>query len=208
MVGEAQDDRAAKEGDLMTTAASPHIPALGPDADGAVSRVDERVTPMAPTEATVIGNLRKQGFVDVGDGELARYSRPLRFTPAVGSILVAIGAVARSPVWLTVMSLVALSGVLFPNGMVLDGVYNIGVRRLFAAPRLPSTPAPRRFSYLLSATLLAGSAMSFYMGLDVLGFLLAGLVVVGGAILALTLWCTGSWIYRMVRALRSGTRLP
>lgn len=192
----------------MTTADASHMPVLESDSRRrAVTGTDERVATMTPTEATLIGNLRKQGFRAVGDDELTRYALPLRFTPAVGSALVAIGAAVRSPVWLAAMSLVALTGVLFPNGMALDVVYNIGVRRMLGAPRLPSTPAPRRFSYLLSATLLAGSAMAFYVGLDMLGFLLAGLVVVGGTILALTLWCTGSWIYKMGLGLASVIRL-
>jgi hypothetical protein len=34
--------------------------------------------------------------------------------------------------------------------------------------------------------------------LTVLGFILGGMVVVGGTILTTTLWCLGSWYYRMI----------
>jgi hypothetical protein len=95
------------------------------------------------------------------------------------------------------MSLVALSGALFPKGMVLDLVYNLGVRHLFGAPPLPPTPKPRRFSYIISTVFLAGSAASFFFGLPVLGFIIGGAVVVGSTILTTTLWCLGSWWYRL-----------
>jgi hypothetical protein len=111
--------------------------------------------------------------------------------------LIVIGLVLQSPIWIGMMALVTLSGALLPTGMLIDVVYNLGVRHLFHAPPLPPTPKPRQFSYLLSTTLLASSALSFYYGLSVLGFLLGGTVVVGGTILTATLWCLGSWLHRL-----------
>lgn len=143
-------------------------------------------------------NLNKQGFGMLDEETKSRVALPLRFTPAVGTALIVIGLVLQSPIWLGSMALVAFNGALLPNGMIIDLVYNFGVRHLFRAPPLPSTPKPRQFSYLLSTVLLAGSAMSFYYGLSVWGFILGGLVVAGGTILTTTLWCLGSWWYRMV----------
>ena len=143
-------------------------------------------------------NLNRQGFGKLDEETKSRVALPLRFTPAVGTALIVIGLVLQSPIWLGAMALVAFSGALLPSGMIIDLVYNLGVRHLFRAPPLPSTPKPRQFSYLLSAVLLAGSALSFYYGISVLGFILGGLVVAGGAILTTTLWCLGSWWYRMI----------
>ncbi len=153
---------------------------------------------MARLNAFTKNNLNKQGFGKLDDEAKSRYALPLRFTPGVGTTLIVIGLVLQSPIWLGAMALVALSGALFPNGMLIDLVYNLGVRHLFRAPPLPSTPKPRRFSYLLSTVFLAGSALSFYYGLSVLGFILGGMVVVGGTILTTTLWCLGSWWYRLI----------
>jgi hypothetical protein len=153
---------------------------------------------MARLNAFTKNNLNKQGFGKLDDEAKARYALPLRFTPAVGTILIVIGLALQSPIWLGGMALVALSGALFPNGMLIDLLYNLAVRHVFHAPALPSTPTPRRFSYLLSTTFLAGSALSFYYGLSVLGFILGGMVVVGGTILTTTLWCLGSWWYRLI----------
>ena len=143
-------------------------------------------------------NLNKQGFEKLDEEAKSRYALPLRFTPAVGITLIVIGLALQSPIWLGSMALVALSGALLPNGMLIDLVYNLGVRHLFRAPPLPPTPKPRQFSYLLSTVFLAGSALSFYYGLSVLGFILGGMVVIGGAILTTTLWCLGSWYYRLI----------
>lgn len=154
-----------------------------------------------------MANLDMQGFTGLDPGEKRRDALPLRFTPVVGTALVLVGLVVQSPQWLAGMALVALSGALLPNGMVIDLVYNLGVRHLFGAPRLPSTPAPRRFSYLISTILLAGSALGFFVGEPVLGLILGGLVVVGGALLSSTLWCLGSWIYWTLRSFLSAAWL-
>jgi hypothetical protein len=158
----------------------------------------KRILKMAKFSAFTKNNLNKQGFGKLDDEAKSRYALPLRFTPGVGTILIVIGLALQSPIWLGSMALVTLTGALFPSGMLIDLVYNLGVRHLFHAPPLPSTPKPRQFSYILSTVLLAGSALSFYYGLSVLGFVLGGMVVIGGTILTTTLWCLGSWYYRLI----------
>jgi len=153
---------------------------------------------MAGVSAFTNANLDGQGFGNLDDEAKFRYALPLRFTPAVGTILVVIGLAVRSPIWLGSLALVALSGALFPSGMIVDVIYNLGVRHLFRAPTLPPTPKPRQFSYLASTTLLTGSALSFHYGVSMLGFILGGMVAIGGAILTSTLWCLGSWAYGMI----------
>jgi hypothetical protein len=150
---------------------------------------------MAGLSRVASENLDKQGFCDLGQEDKSRYARPLRFTPAVATALVVIGLILQSPLLLAFMALVALSGVLFPRGMLIDLVYNLGIRHLFGSPRLPPTPTPRRFSYGISTLWLAASAASFHFGLPLVGFLVGIPVAVGGAVLATTLWCLGSWFF-------------
>lgn len=140
-------------------------------------------------------NLIKQGFGTLDDDAKARFAWPLRFTPAVATALILIGLALQSPVWLGAMSFVAFTGAAFPKGMLLDLVYNLGARHLLRASPLPATPKPRRFSYLFSSLLLAGSAVSFHYGLTAPGLILGGIVVIGGSILTVSLWCLGSWLY-------------
>ncbi len=153
---------------------------------------------MAKLRAFTTTNLNEQGFGALDAAAQAHYAWPLRFTPGVGTTLVVIGLARRAPLWLGATALVALSGALLPNGMPIDLVYNLGVRRVFRAPPLPPTPKPRQFSYLLSTGFLAGSALSFHYKRPALGFLLGGMVVIGGTILTTTLWCLGSWWYRLI----------
>ncbi len=158
----------------------------------------ERTMKMARLSAFAEINLNKQGFEKLDKDTKARIAWPLRFTPAVGTTLIVIGLILQSPIWLGSLALVALSGALLPDAMIIDLIYNFGVRHLVHAPALPSTPRPRQFSYLLSSVLLSGSAVSFHYGLPVIGLVLGALVVAGGTILATTLWCLGSWCYRMI----------
>jgi hypothetical protein len=151
-------------------------------------------------------NLDKQGFVHLDNEAKSCYAWPLRFTPGVGTVLIVVGLTLQSPAFLGIGAIVPLSGALFPRGMVLDLVYNLGVRHLFHGPALPPTPKPRRFSYLLSTVLLVGSAISFSSGLPAWGIILGGAVAVGGTILTTTHWCLGSWIYRLVLRLSAPKR--
>lgn len=150
-------------------------------------------------------NLDKQGFKNLDDQAKSRYALPLRFTPGLSTALVLIGLILQSPIWLGSMALVALSGALMPKGMIIDLIYNFGVRHLFDAPPLPPTPKPRQFSYMLSFILLTGSALSFFFSLPLLGFILGLSVVLGGAMLTTTLWCLGSWYYRLFFGHRAAT---
>lgn len=153
---------------------------------------------MARVSAFAKNNLNKQGFGKLDEEAKTRYMLALRFTPGVATVLIVIGLALQSPIWLGSMALVALSGALFPSGMLIDLVYNLGIRHLFGAPPLPPTPKPRQFSYLLSTVWLVSSALSFYYGLPMLGLILGGTVVIGAATLATTLWCLGSWWYRLI----------
>jgi len=153
-------------------------------------------------QAVTLRNLDKQGFEGLDNAAKSRQAWPLRFTPAVGVTLIVVGLALQSPWWLAGMALVALSGALLPGGMLIDTLYNIGVRHLFRAPPLPPTPRPRQFSYLISTVLLSASAVLFYAGFPVLGSVAGGLVAVAGAVLATTHWCLGSFCYRLIFRVR------
>jgi hypothetical protein len=158
----------------------------------------ERILKMARLSTFTKTNLNEQGFGKLNDEMKSHYALPLRFTPGVGTTLVVVGLALQSPMWLGSMALVALSGALFPRGMLIDLVYNLAVRHIFRLPPLPPTPKPRQFSYLISTVFLAASAVSFSYGRSVVGFILGGMVVIGGTILTTTLWCLGSWFYRLI----------
>jgi hypothetical protein len=69
---------------------------------------------MARLSAFTKANLNKQGFGSLDEAAKSRYALPLRFTPAVATILIAVGLVLQSPIWLGSIAIVALSGVCYP----------------------------------------------------------------------------------------------
>ncbi len=153
---------------------------------------------MTSISATLKHNLNEQGFDNFDDTAKCGLVWPLRFTPAVSIGLIIIGLIWQSPLYMGVLALIGLSGALLPHGMLIDLIYNFGVRHLFYAPSLPPTPKPRQFSYLISTLFLTGSALSFYYNLPVLGIVLAGLVCIAGTVLITTHWCLGSWFYKLI----------
>ena len=68
---------------------------------------------MGTVNAFTDNNLNGQGFECLDEEAKSRYALPLRFTPAVGTILIVIGLVRQSPIWLGSLALVTLSGALF-----------------------------------------------------------------------------------------------
>lgn len=142
-------------------------------------------------------NLTEQGFGGLDESARSDCVLTLRFTPAISVTLIAIGLGLQSPTFLAAIAIVALGGALFPRAMLFDLFYNSVVRRLFDSPALPPTPRPRQFSYLISTVLLSSSAISFHHGYPVLGFLFGGTVFVAGAVLAVSLFCFGSWLYHL-----------
>ena len=125
------------------------LPLLGVDADfGPFHQLkpnSERTLKMARLSALTETNLNNQGFGKLDKDTKSRFALPLRFTPAVGTTLIVIGLIFQSPMWLGSMALVALSGALLPGAMIIDLVYNFGVRHLFRAPPPPSTPSRDSF---------------------------------------------------------------
>ncbi|MDP2342715.1 MAG: DUF4395 domain-containing protein [Deltaproteobacteria bacterium] len=142
-------------------------------------------------------NLTEQGFGGLNDSAKSDCVLTLRFTPAISVVLIAVGLGIQSPLLLAAIAIVALGGALFPRAMLFDLFYNSVVRRLFDSPALPPTPRPRQFSYLISTALLSSSALSFHYGYPVLGFLFGGTVCVAAAVLTISLFCFGSWLYRV-----------
>lgn len=150
------------------------------------------------TSAFTLRKLDEQGFGGLGHAAESGYAWPLRFAPAFCITLIAVGLALQAPVLLAFVALLGLCGALFPTGMPVDLLYNFGVRHLFRAPPLPPTPKPRRFSYLISAVSLTGSAVCFATGHPVVGTVLGGAVFIAGAVLTTALWCFGSFLYRRI----------
>ncbi len=153
---------------------------------------------MAQISAFTRSCLNMQGYAQLDDETKSRYTLALRFSPAVCTALIIIGVVLQSPIWLGVMTVVAIIGAILPRGHPVDLIYNFGVRYLFGAPPLPPNPKPRRFACVVTTLLLIGSVLSFLYGLPVLAFVLGGSLSVVLLINTLTNWCLAGWMYGLI----------
>ncbi|MFQ5861074.1 MAG: DUF4395 family protein [Dehalococcoidia bacterium] len=143
--------------------------------------------------------LNLQGFSALTDADKRAYELPLRFTPAVCSALVIVGTMLHWPVWQFALAGVAILGTLFARGLLIDAVYNYGVRHLFKANMLPGNPRPRRFACFVSALMLTGSGLGFLFDVPLVGLVVGGALAVVLVVNTLANWCLGAWMYRLLR---------
>lgn len=116
-------------------------------------------------------------------------------------LIVLAGAAAlllRSPWPLTVLLLLLLPGVLF--GQRWSPIAHLG-RALFRGRLEGAEREDRRlmrFNNVIAVSLLAGAHAAFYLGVPVLGWVLAAMVVTAAAV-ALAGFCVGCFLYYQFR---------
>jgi hypothetical protein len=141
--------------------------------------------------------LEVQGFAGLDDAGLAEVGPWLRFTPGICAALMGLGtALASAPLLFALVPIAAL-GAVFPAHL-FDVVYNYGLRRLTGTRPLPPNGAPRRFACGMAAVWLAGTALAFAAGADVVGYALGGVLTSVAAMVGTTHFCIPSTVYRLV----------
>lgn len=142
--------------------------------------------------------LYQQGFSSLNDVELRRLNLPLRFTPAICSILVIVGLIFQSPALLFVLAGVGLLSAAFPRGNVIDRFYNLIISRLVGSAPLPPNTPQRRFACGIGATFAAAAGFSFLAGLPGLAYIFGGFMIAASLTVTTTQWCLGSWLYNLI----------
>jgi hypothetical protein len=143
---------------------------------------------------TVRKRLEMQGFFGLSDTEVIQFNYWLRLAPAICLAWTAVGVYFASPVILGLLVPFALLGGL-NDGHPFDVFYNRGIRYLLGQPRLPVYGRPRRFACFMASASLATTAITFALGVDVVGYALGGLMVVMMSIMVTTGFCVPSKIY-------------
>lgn len=138
--------------------------------------------------------LESQSVVGVGDRTLADIQFGLRFSPALCTTGVAIATALASWPLVLVMMATAVLGAVTPRHP-FDWVYNYGVRHLLDKPPIPRNAAPRRFSCAVGAVWLAITAGSFFLGWNVVGYILGAGMTGMAAFVAVTHICLPSLVY-------------
>ena len=134
---------------------------------------------MSQISATARERIQAQGFCGLSDATYAQINYPLRLSPGIMMVWVAVGTVLGSAriLW-ALVPFTALGAIL--TGHPFDVLYNQGLRYLMGTPKLPRYGLRRRFAFAVATTMISLAAWAFQAGVPLLGY------IVGGAIVAST----------------------
>jgi hypothetical protein len=134
---------------------------------------------MSQITATARERIQMQGFCGLSDATYAQINYPLRLSPGIMMVWVAVGTVLGSAelLW-ALVPFTALGAVL--TGHPFDVLYNYGLRYVMGRPKLPRYGLRRRFAFGVATTMVTVAAWAFQAGIPLIG------CVVGGAIVAST----------------------
>jgi len=134
---------------------------------------------MSPISTTARERIQAQGFCGLSDATYAQINYPLRLSPGIMMVWVAVGTVlASAQILWALVPFTALGAIL--TGHPFDVLYNYGIRYPMGTQKLPRYGLRRRFAFAVATTMLSLAARAFQAGGPLLGH------IVGGAIVAST----------------------
>ncbi len=134
---------------------------------------------MSQISTTARERIQMQGFCGLSDATYAQINYPLRLSPGIMMVWVAVGTVlASAQILWALVPFTALAAIL--TGHPFDVLYNYGLRYLMGTQKLPRYGLRRRFAFALATTMVSVAAGAFQAGVPSLGY------IVGGAIVAST----------------------
>ncbi len=138
--------------------------------------------------------LNAQGLCDVDDKTLAEIAPWHRLAFALCAIFAATGTILAWPLFLWILSIVAILAVIFPVHP-FDLIYNHGIRYLRNTGPLPIRRAQTRFACGVGAVWLIATGLAFYFGATNLGYILGFALVSLAVLVSTTDICIASIIY-------------
>lgn len=147
-----------------------------------------------PLIGTACDRLDTQGFVHVPPDQLAPLEPWMRWSPAICTIVMAIGTLLASPWVLWGLAPFAALGALMDRHP-FDYIYNYGVRHLTGTAPLPPHGAPRRFACGIATVWLIATAALFAADRTTLGYVMGSLLTGVAALVSATHFCIPSLIY-------------
>ena len=134
---------------------------------------------MSQISTTARARIQAQGFCGLDDATYAQINYPLRLSPGIMMVWVAVGTVlASSRILWALVPFTALAAIL--TGHPFDALYNHGLRYLMGAPKLPHYGLRRRLAFTVATIMMSLAAWGFQAGVPLLGY------IVGGAMVAST----------------------
>lgn len=143
-------------------------------------------------------SLFQQGYQRFTPAELKQLEWGLRFTPAVCSLLTALGLYFQLPGLLFTVAALGVWAFFFPGAHPMDLLYNHGVRRWFGAVPLPPNPFQRRLACLAAGLMNTLAGVLFLTGLAGAAVVVGVMLLALQAIVIFTHFCTLSWFYELL----------
>ena len=131
---------------------------------------------MSQISATARERIQAQGFCGLNDATYAQINYPLRLSPGIMMVWVAVGTVlASAQILWALVPFTALGAIL--TGHPFDVLYNYGLRHLMGTQELPRYGLRRRFAFAVATTMVTVAAWAFQAGVPLLGYLVGGAIV-------------------------------
>ena len=147
-------------------------------------------------ELSAVGlkRLRAQGYTSQSDQELCQLAFGNRFAYQSCVTILIIGVTLSSIPILTVMTFVALLGVILPNHP-FDYLYNLVLSKRMKKPQLPPRSAQLKFACTIATLWIGTTTYLFYQGMMISGYVIGGLLI-GTVMLVATIdFCVPSIVY-------------
>ena len=113
---------------------------------------------MSQISTTARERIQAQGFCGLSDATYAQINYPLRLSPAIMMVWVAVGTVlASAQILWALVPFTALGAIL--TGHPFDVLYNHGLRYLMGTQKLPRYGLRRRFAFAVATTMVVGGRM-------------------------------------------------
>ena len=143
---------------------------------------------MSQISTTARERIQAQGFCGLSDATYAQINYPLRLSPAIMMVWVAVGTVlASAPILWALVPFTALGAIL--TGHPFDVFYNHGLRYLTGARKLPRYGFRRRLAFAVATTMMSLAAWGFQAGLPLLGYIIGGAMVASTCLNVITGIC-------------------
>ena len=143
---------------------------------------------MSRITATARERIQAQGFCGLSDATYAQINYPLRLSPVIMMVWVAVGtALGSAPILWALAPFTALGAIL--TGHPFDVLYNRGLRYLTGTQELPPYGRQRRFAFAFATIMMSLAAWGFQAGVPLLGHIIGGAMVASTCLNVMTGIC-------------------
>jgi hypothetical protein len=132
--------------------------------------------------------IQVQGFCGLSDTTYAQINYPLRLSPGIMMVWVAVGtALASAQILWALVPFTALGAIL--TGHPFDVLYNYGLRYLMGRQKLPRYGSRRRFAFAVATIMMSLAAWGFQTDVPLLGYIIGGAMVASTCLNVITGIC-------------------